>query len=662
LISRTAVFKETESLGASTLDLAANRPRLMSLLVLSAWCGLVAGLLEVGAVVIRKQVFDPDHLYKMSRHFVWLIPLSNFCVFVTLGLLGCVVILVWPRRGRCLLARAFCALALLPTMLVAVPQIHGLAWLLVALGVAVRLVPILERNRRVLWRFVLFGFPVAIAIVTILGASLWVEDRIRQARETARPAPPPGSPNVLLIVMDTVAASHLSLHGYHRATGTTLIELAERGICFDSARAASSWTLPSHATMFTGRWLHELSVDWVTPLDRKHPTLAEFLGQRGYSTAGFVANMSYCATDSGLARGFTHYRDFIFPEFTALKTAVLVKRLLSGFQTLVYFTEDWLSSIGLLPHVQRIWQSLDTDRKGAAVVNREFLHWLSKRSGPERPFFAFLNYFDAHHPYQLTTGRLHRFGVEPADNYHRILIRHWWELDKMTLPAETLAFATDAYDDCIADLDEQLGKLVDELDRRGVLNHTWLFITSDHGESFGEHAGIFCHGQSLYETELHVPLLVIPPGGSAKKQAVSEPVSLRDVAATIVDVAGLGQGAPFPGRSLARLWKQPTPGATVQPPSTSPALAEVVPIDQGHHDSWGVFQQLPPLRAVKGKDWSYIRREGDVRDELFHLRDDPKEEHNLAGEPATQSTLEQMRRTLDGLTGGPLLSRRFGHR
>ena len=167
--------------------------------------------------------------------------------------------------------------------------------------------------------------------MAILGASLWVGDRIKQARESARPLPPPGSPNVLLIVLDTVAAGHLSLHGYDRATSTTLAELAERGIRFDSARAASSWTLPSHATMFTGRWLHELSVGWLTPLDETYPTLAEFLGDRGYATAGFVANTFYCATDSGLARGFTRYQDFIFPELTALKTAVLVNRALEGF-------------------------------------------------------------------------------------------------------------------------------------------------------------------------------------------------------------------------------------------------------------------------------------------------------------------------------------------
>ena len=76
--------------------------------------------------------------------------------------------------------------------------------------------------------------------------------------------------------------------------------------------------------MFTGRPLHELSVGWLTPLDGTRPTLARFLGERGYATAGFVANTFYCATDSGLARGFAHYDDYIFPDLTFLKTAVLV--------------------------------------------------------------------------------------------------------------------------------------------------------------------------------------------------------------------------------------------------------------------------------------------------------------------------------------------------
>ncbi len=547
----------------------------------------------------------------------------------------------------------------MPALLVAFPGIYGLAWLIVALGAAAQVVPRFERHGRILWRTVAISLPAAVALVAILGGWLWYGDGVKRAREHARPLPPPGSPNVLLIVMDTVAAGHLGLHGYNRATSTTLDELAERGIRFDSARAACSWTLPSHATMFTGRWLHELSAGWLTPLDRAHLTLAEYLGGRGYATAGFVANTYYCAADSGLERGFTHYRDYIFPELTALKTATLVNRALQGFQVIVYFSEDWLKSAGLLPAVQRLWRALDTDRKGAAVVNRELLDWIAGRMQPERPFFAFVNYFDAHYPYVLAPGRLHRFGSEPTSNYQRILIQHWWELDKSTVSPDGIAFAADSYDDCIADLDEQFGKLVDELDRRGILARTWLIITSDHGESFGEHADIFCHGKSLYETELHVPLLVIPPGGVAAKRVIEAPVSLRDLPATIVDLAGVAAAAPFPGASLSRFWGRHAPPEAAGKAALSPVLAEVVPNDPRHRDSWALPEPLPPLGAVKDEEWSYIRREGDAREELFHLRRDPKEQHNLASDPAARTALLRLRAALERLAGGPLSPGRF---
>ncbi len=660
MISQTAVVKKVLALGSSTADLAENRRLgLISILVLSAWCGLIAGLLEVAAIVVRKHAVDPDRLYKMSRQFVWLIPVSNVCVFSTLGLLGCGIALAWPRRGRWLVTRFLCALVLLPSILVAFPRIYSLAWLVVTLGVAARLVPIIERNGRAFRRLVLYGFPVAAAIVAFLGGSLWLEDRSRQMRESARPLPPAGSPNVLLIVMDTVAAGHLAMHGYSRTTSTTLRELAERGIEFDSARAASSWTLPSHASMLTGRWLHELSVGWLTPLDQKHPTLAEFLNDRGYATAGFVANTFYCGSSAGLSRGFTLYHDFIFPELTALKTAVLIKRALHGFQTIVYFTEDWLESAGLLPYVERFWRAMDTDRKPAAEVNRELLGWLTGRMQPDRPFFAFLNYFDAHYPYELPQGRLHRFGAEPTEGYQRVLIEHWWDIDKTTVSPDGIAFAVNAYDDCIADLDEQLGKLVDELDRRGIMEKTWLIVTSDHGESFGEHPGVFIHGGSLYDTELHVPLLIIPPGNSAPNRTVREPVSLRDLAATIAELTGSASGSPFPGASLTRFWTDRSASSPPQQSSSTSALAEVVPNDPRKRDYWGLPQERPPLGAVKDGEWSYIRREEDLHEELFHLRDDSKEMRNRAGDPSAQGILQQMRAGLDRLTGGPLLQKRF---
>jgi arylsulfatase A-like enzyme len=638
---------------------ATKRPGLFSSLILAAGCGLVAGLLEVGTIVVRKTAFDANHLYGMSRHFVWVIPTANVCVFLALGSLGWIASLAWPFRGRWLAARGLCAIALLPVFLIAFPRIYTLAWLAVALGIALRLVPLLESNPRACARAVKLGLPAALALLVLLAASPWVVDRIKRSRESARPLPPTGSANVLLIVMDTVAAGHLSLYGYERPTSTTLVEIAERGIRFDSARAASSWTLPSHATMFTGRWMHELSVGWLNPLDETRPTLAEYLGTNGYATAGFVANTMFCASDTGLARGFTHYDDFIFPRYTALKTAVLVKRVLAVFGRLLPIVEGRPSLAWMRPYVQQLWQSFVFDRKGAADVNRELLGWLSQRTEPERPFFAFLNYSDAHTPYELSDGRTHRFGVAPSDERQRELITHWGDLDKIRVAPQDLPFVIDAYDDCVADLDEQVGRLLDKLDRRGELDRTWLIVASDHGESFDEHTGVFCHGTSLYRTELQVPLVIVPPGGSATRRIINDPVSLRDLAATVVDVLGLETGSPFPGNSLARYWRETSPTAPLAPAPAGPALSEVVPGLAVNVDAYGLPNRSWPLGAIHDGDWSYIRGEGNVREELFHLKNDAKEQRNLAHDPTARPILERMRQTLGRITGGPLLPERF---
>ena len=185
-----------------------------------------------------------------------------------------------------------------------------------------------------------------------------------------------------------------------------MVEVAERGIRFDRAQATSSWTLPSHASMFTGRWPHELSAGWLTPLDGRYPTLAEFLASRGYATAGFVANAWYCSSGSGLERGFADYEDYIFPRLTAFKAASLVDRFVKGIQGVERFLEDQLDIDVLSSPVQRLFLLVNADRKEAADINREFLDWLTRRRQPERPFFAFLNYYDAHVPYELPSGRI----------------------------------------------------------------------------------------------------------------------------------------------------------------------------------------------------------------------------------------------------------------
>ena len=401
--------------------------------------------------------------------------------------------------------------------------------------------------------------------------------------------------------------------------------------------------------MFTGRWYHELSLGWLTPLDNKEPTIAEFLGKHGYATAGFIANTWYCGQSSGLSRGFTHYEDYIFPKLTALRMCEMVSRGLANYEVVIHLTRDNLQYIGWFDAVEFIHELIAGNRKDAAEVNRELLDWLATRDQPDRPFFAFVNYFDAHYRYVLKPGRLRRFGAEPDDEYKRILIDHWGTMDKAGVSPAGVAFASDAYDDCIADLDEQVGKLIDTLDQRGILEHTWLIVVSDHGESFGEHPNTFCHGTSLFDTEVRVPLLIIPPSQmqAAAALTVGDPVILRDIAATIADMANLTADSSFPGNSLMRFLKNHSPpSGGAQPPS----LSELVPNDPKSRNYWGVPTPLPPRASLKDSEWSYLRREVEGGEQLYHLTNDAREQRNLAQDPSVQETLRRLR---GASTSGP---------
>jgi arylsulfatase A-like enzyme len=202
--------------------------------------------------------------------------------------------------------------------------------------------------------------------------------------------------------------------------------------------------------------------------------------------------------------------------------------------------------------------------------------------------------------------------------------------------------------------------LIDELTSRAIMENTWLIIASDHGENFGEHAGVFLHGATLFETERHVPLIIVPPATERRATAVvTEPVSLRDLPATVVDVLGYQSGSPFPGSTLARWWRGERSLSSDDSGSLGQTLSEVVPLDPLDPDPPRERETRWPLAALTERDWVYIRREGEVRELLFHLDDEGGEFHNLAGDAAMRPTLERMRKILGQLTAGPLTPERF---
>jgi len=605
-------------------------------LALSIWCGLAAGLLEVAARVWCRAIDPTDRLYWMSRHFVWLTPLANMLVFSCAGLSWAIITRLWPRLGGRLGPRIFCALVILPLLMVAVPQIFTEAWFIVALGTACQVVPWLERRPTKVRRLLLWSFPGLAGLVVILAGSVFGGDWLKQRRENGRALPSEASPNVLLIVLDTVRADHLSLYGYERSTTPNLERLAKRGIRFDDARATAPWTLASHASVFSGRLPHELGAKWVTPLLTSFPMLAEYLGARGYATAGLAANV-YCSYDTGLARGFTYFEDYVLEGLGFLRTAVLVSEF---FKTL-YALDPYIVASPFAPVRKIVPWFYSGVRRDAASINRGFLDWLERRPQPDRSFFVFLNYFDAHAPYKLPDQAAPHFGrkAETSDEIW-VVYERWTDIDRLSLEPHYLMLARDGYDNCVSYLDEQLGVLFDELQRRGVLEKTLVVITSDHGEGLGEH-DLFDHGESLYNTEIRVPLLFIPPSGSRSAKVVRDTVSLRDLPATIVELVGLQKGAPFPGRSLAGMWRDSPPGTA--PVLSDGAISELEKPNPQKPNQGRSPAQPGPLISLAEGDFVYIRNDGDGSEELFNQRDDPRELSNRARQDAFKPVLERFR-------------------
>ena len=631
----------------NALPSAGTRNRLgpLDLLLLSAWCGLAAGELEVITRVANRAISATNRLYMMTRHFVWLVPMIDLVLFLGIGAFLATATKFWPRRAGWLSLRLICVFTVLPALLLAGRQILPIAWLIFAMGAASCLAPVLERNGAGLRRWLIWSFPALLGIVLVQAGWIFGGERLSQWREQRRPLPPSGTPNVLLIVLDTVRADHLSLYGYERPTSTTMERLARQGLRFDRARAAAPWTLASHATLFTGRWPHELGVKWMHPVTGNVPTLAEYLGTRGYATAGFVGNTFYCSYDSGLNRGFTHYKDYVLDKLDALRTVHLIDLSLKTVPRIVTTLGQFLPFPGLMfRHIAH------ADRKDAEVVNGEFLDWLSRRSEPARPFFAFINYVDAHAPYVLPPGARDRFGLVPETEMDFLfLLEGWLQVDKLKISQQGRTLARDSYDNCLAYLDEQLGKLFDELQARGVLDQTLVIVTADHGEGLGEH-DLFDHGESLYRTEIRVPLVMVLPGGSRSPGVVDKSVSLRDLPATIAELVTPGTKPPFPGLSMTRLWRKPLAG-----PADSSARDEVLselevpnPIDPNQGRSPARRGRL--LSLVEG-DFVYIRNQGDGGEELFDERSDPRELSNLLRDrtraDSVQPLVQKVRNRID---------------
>jgi arylsulfatase A-like enzyme len=594
--------------------------------------GLCAGYIDLFLMLFRKLWWDDEWIYRSGRDFAWTVPTAHVVLLLVVALVIAAVCRLQPRivslrAGAWLFATLAIWAALLRLPL------YGAGTLLFAIGLG-RSISAAVATRR--WsprtvRYALTGLLGALAVLAALSSGRQViQEHLAVA---GLPPPPSAARNVVLIVWDTVRAYDLSAYGYARNTSPTLARWARAGVRYSRALAPAPWTYPSHSSFFTGKWPFQLNSQWKFQLDTPDPTLAEYLASRGYQTAGFSANTNCCNFETGLARGLAHFEDFpLTPRSLVGRTVpgrwILANILYRGF----YHDIKWIN----------------LQSRGAWATSDAFFNWLRGRR-PDRPFFAFLNYFDAHAPYIPPPGYAGRSGIRPMPPNDYEFLLGTMATDDKPIMKRNVQMAHDCYDDCITFLDDQLGRLLEELRRQALLDNTIVIITSDHGEAFGDH-GRFGHSKGLNFDEVGVPLVILSPSAPAGR-VVDAPVSLRDLPATVVEQLGLSAGSPFPGRSLAAYWHAEI--GQVQEAIATAALSEVADatalepqLENGH--GHGALQL-----SLVASGHHYLRNVTGA-ELLYDLERDPFERVNLMDSPSGDQAVEVFRKKLlDALTDNP---------
>jgi arylsulfatase A-like enzyme len=468
------------------------------------------------------------------------------------------------------------------------------------------------------------AFSVSVLAVLAIGWRI-VRDR---SLAFSRPQARSNAPNVLLLILDTVRAANLSLYGYARPTTPNLETLAESSVVFDHAFAPAPWTLPSHASMFTGRWPFELETGWERALSGRWPTLPEALRARGYAAAAFVANDLYVTWETGLSRGFEHFDDYPVSLWTATQSTAFGRVIYPELQPLLAKT---FKHVPILSSWLRL--PFPKQHRPANEIVDAFLDWLP--SNHSAPFFAFLNFMDAHFPYTPSDSFRYRFRSLEAGPVSSEAFAEW---PKQPLTPAEVRPRQDVYDGSIALIDAELGRLFRELHQRRLLENTIVIVTADHGDEYGEH-GLVDHGRSLYRQSLQVPLIISFPGQIPAAYRVGTPVSLRNLSATVLDLIGPGEASGLPGQALRRFW-------TTKDATPDTILATVQRL-------WQAPKWYPGSRgdlvSIAFDGWRYIRNQGDGSEELYDFNNDVLETRNLAETEQGERLLPRYRTALTAL-------------
>jgi choline-sulfatase len=430
-----------------------------------------------------------------------------------------------------------------------------------------------------------------------------------------------GRPNVLLVMVDQLAAQWLPAYGHSVVQAPTLSDLAARSVVFDAAYCASPLCAPSRGAMLCGRRASAIGVfDNAAELPASVPTFVHALRAAGYRTC-LSGKMHFVGPDQlhGFERRLT---TDVYPaslDWTPDWTRPVVNRL------------PWYHSVHSVLEPARTVASLQTDYDDEVAFHavRE-LHGLARTGGAD-PFLLVVSFTNPHDPWEVPPRYWDLYDgsaidppavglipFEEADPHSRRL-REMSGIDEVTLSEEDVRRARHGYYAAISYVDERIGAVLEALRATGLDSETIVVFTADHGEFLGER-GLW-YKMSFLEPSARVPLFLCGPGLAAGRR-VSSPVSLIDLAPTLLELCGVGSaGMSLEGACLA----------------SSPSGPGVPVVCEYHAEGVNA-----PAAMIRDGRFKLIVCGGDP-DQLFDLQDDPLELSNLAAMPEHALRLDALR-------------------
>lgn len=434
-------------------------------------------------------------------------------------------------------------------------------------------------------------------------------------------------PNIIFIFIDAARADHFSCYGHKNKTTPQIDRIAREGVVYENAISPAGWTLPAVTSMFTGTHVSRHGVNNENHvLTEDLPLMPEILKRAGYETVGFCTN-DWISDATGLTRGFSEFHDYQYSRFIHKAKRFINSLIIKG-------KDSW-----------------------GYAINKDIKKWM-KNYSYQKPFFMFVHYNELHLPYQLPKPFNTRFlptgmSYEEASKVNQDPKAYYAGAVEMS--QQDFEISKNLYDCALGCIDHRIGEVYEYLKNLGQLDDTLIIITSDHGESLGEHQH-FDHYYVLYEALLKIPLILRYPKSFPAGTRYQELVQTLDFLPTFKEMLGLHdpeldvmQGYPLP-------------------PFLDGTAPREFTISERYKDLKGLKKSYPQLDLSHLKKWELDRKvairtkkyklisSSDYESELFDLENDPAENSCIIKEkPAVAEDLlskyEKWRQTFTAASG-----------